>query len=141
MIPPVASTLLTIVLAQSATPAVPPTASKMATLAGCIERDRSAPGQYTFADSDGISRFRLSGKNLKKFVGKRVEIVGGPPGKRVAFRTGLWPSPNVAAQAGGMDPARAAVANLPGGAADGVGPMVLPEFHVVELRGIDGGCS
>ena len=141
MFPSVASSLLTVALAQAATPAAPAASSKLTTLSGCIERDRTAPGQFTFADSDGISRFRLTGKNLKKFVGKRVEIVGGPPGKRVVFRTGLWPSPNVAAQAGGMDPARAAVANLPGGAADSAGPMVLPEFRVVELRGLDGGCG
>ena len=141
MLPTVASSLLTLVLAQAATSAPPGASSKMTTLSGCIERDRTAPGQFTFADSDGISRFRLTGKNLKKFVGQRVEIVGGPPGKRVAFRTGLWPSPNTAAQAGGMDPARAAVAALPGGASDTAGPLTLPEFRVIQLRSIEGGCG
>jgi hypothetical protein len=83
----------------------------------------------------------LTGKNLKKFVGRRVEILGGPPGRRVTFRTGLWPSPNVAAQAGAMDPAQAAIANLPGGAADAVGVSPLPEFHVSQLRGVEGACE
>ena len=78
MFPSVASSLLTVVLAQAATPATPtPNAasSKLTTLSGCIERDRTAPGQFTFADSDGISRFRLTGKNLKKFVGMGADLV------------------------------------------------------------------
>ena len=99
---------------------------------------------------DGFSYvFRIGADNkvvrLKVAIGRRVddrvEIVGGPPGKRVAFRTGLWPSPNTAAQAGGMDPARAAVAALPGGASDTAGPLTLPEFRVIQLRSIEGGCG
>ena len=66
---------------------------------------------------------------------------GGPPGKGITFRTGLWPSPNVAAQAGALDPAKAAVANLPGGAADAVGVNPLPEFKVIRLRGVEGACQ
>ena len=115
-------------------------ASKEIRLNGCISRDTAMPGQFNFLDGDSGGRYRLTGKNLKKFVGQRVEIVGGPPGKGVTFRTGLWPSPNVAAQAGAMDPAQAAVARMPGGAADAPGARQLPEFHVIRLRGVEGSC-
>jgi len=114
---------------------------KQVRLNGCISRDGIRPGQFNFLDNDSGDKYRLTGKNLKKFVGQRVEIVGGPPGKGVTFKTGLWPSPNVAAQAGAIDPAQAAVARMPGGAADAPGASALPEFRVVRLRGVDGACQ
>ena len=110
-------------------------------LNGCISRDQVRPGQFNFLDDDSGGRYRVTGKNFKKFVGQRVEIVGGPPGKGITFKTGLWPSPNVAAQAGALDPAKAAVANLPGGAADAVGASPLPEFRVIRLKGVEGACQ
>ena len=110
-------------------------------LNGCISRDGKLPGQFNFLDNDSGFQYRLTGKNLRKFVGARVEIVGGPPGKGVTFKTGLWPSPNTAAQAGALDPAKAAVARMPGGAADAPGASTLPEFHVIRLRGVDGACQ
>ena len=116
-------------------------ASKELRLNGCISRDAKTPGQFNFREDDTGDRYRLTGKNLKKFVGQKVEIVGGPPGKGITFRTGLWPSPNVAAQAGAMDPAQAAVARMPGGAADAPGGSALPEFRVVRLRGVEGACQ
>jgi len=119
----------------------PTTESKEIRLNGCISRDVIRPGQFNFLDNESGFKYRLTGKGLRKFVGQRVEIVGGPPGKGVTFRTGLWPSPNTAAQAGALDPARAAVANLPGGAADGVGVSPLPEFKVIRLRGVEGACQ
>jgi hypothetical protein len=119
----------------------PASDSKEIRLNGCISRDAIRPGQFNFQDNASGFKYRLTGKGLRKFVGHRVEIVGGPPGKGVTFRTGLWPSPNTAAQAGALDPARAAVANLPGGASDGVGVNPLPEFKVVSLRGVEGACQ
>ena len=41
--------------------------------------------------SEGAKYAYVSGRSVK-FAGQRVEIVGGPPGKGVTFRTGLWPS-------------------------------------------------
>jgi hypothetical protein len=116
-------------------------ASKELRLNGCISRDAKTPGQFNFREDDTGDRYRLTGKNLKKFVGQKVEIVGGPPGKGITFKTGLWPSPNVAAQAGAMDPAQAAVARMPGGAADAPGASTLPEFRVIRLRGVEGACQ
>jgi hypothetical protein len=115
--------------------------SKEIRLNGCISRDTVRPGQFNFLDNGSGDRYRLTGKGLKTFVGHRVEIVGGPRGKGITFRTGLLPSPNVAAQAGAIDPAKAAVANLPGGAADAVAVNPLPEFHVIRLRGVEGACQ
>ena len=110
-------------------------------LTGCVAKDRAQPGQFTFQDTDGGSKYRLTGKGLKSFVGHRVEVVGGPPGKGITFRTGLLPSPNVAAQTGALDPAKVAVANMPGGAADAAGPNTLPEFHVIRLHDVEGACQ
>jgi len=125
--------------AQTTTPAKD--APKEVRLNGCISRDGIRPGQFNFLDNDSGDKYRLTGKNLKKFVGQRVEIVGGPPGKGVTFKTGLWPSPNVAAQAGAIDPAQAAVARMPGGAADAPGASPLPEFRVTRLHGVEGACQ
>jgi hypothetical protein len=115
--------------------------SKEMRLNGCISRDTVRPGQFNFLDNESGFKYRLTGKNLRKFVGQRVEIVGGPPGTGITFRTGLWPSPNTAAQAGALDPAKAAVANLPGGAADAPGVSPLPELKVLRLRGVEGACQ
>jgi hypothetical protein len=69
-----------------------------------------------------------------------VRLVGGPQGKRLSISGGLWPSPNVAAQAGAIDAAEASIARQPGGAASGTGGANLPEFRVVSVRSIDGSC-
>ena len=116
-------------------------APKQMRLNGCISRDTATPAQFTFLDTDSGGKYRLTGKGLKKFVGHRVEIVGGPPGKGITFKTGLLPSPNVAAQAGAIDTATAAVTNLPGGAADANIVNTLPELHIIRLRGVEGSCQ
>jgi hypothetical protein len=56
----------------------------------------------------------------------------------LTIKGGLLPNPNVAAQAGAMDPARAAMASA-GGAA-GPGAVDLPEFKVKSVRPVSGGC-
>src|SRR4029453_10306186 len=97
--------------AQDAKPSAKAAAadSKEIRLNGGISRDTTRPGQFNFLDNDSGDRFRLTGKGgLRKFVGRRVEIVGGPPGKGVTFRTGLWPSPNVAGPARAPAAAQAA---------------------------------
>jgi hypothetical protein len=141
----ISSALATMFALQSGSGPAPATTGgkdpKEIRLNGCIARDRIMPGQFTFLDNEGGGRYRLTGKGLKNFVGRRVEIVGGPPGKGITFRTGLLPSPNIAAQAGAIDPARAAVANLPGGAADANYNTPLPEFRVIRLRNVEGACQ
>jgi len=108
-------------------------------LVGCVSDDPSASGAFTFDESGG-GKYRLTGKSVRKYAGRMVRLVGGPQGKRLSIRGGLWPSPNVAAQAGAIDPAQASIARQPGGAASGTGGVDLPEFRVVSVRSIDGSC-
>jgi len=114
---------------------------KSLTIVGCVAADDDAPDKLTIEDKDGTT-YRLTGTSLKKYVGQRVEIVGtigGPGGLHVGF--GLLPSPNVAAQAGAMDPAQAAVATSRGGTTSATGGEVqLPEFKVTRVRAARGEC-
>ena len=109
-------------------------------LVGCVSKDPGTSGSFTFNESTG-SKYRLSGKSVRQYAGRMVRLVGGPRGKRLAIRGGLWPSPNVAGQAGAMDPAQESIARQPGGAAAGAGRFDLPEFRVVSVQGIDGSCE
>ena len=87
----------------------------------------------------GGDRYRLTGKDIKKFAGKKVEVVQSTS-KNFGIKGGLYPSPNVAAQAGALDPVQSAIATQPGsGAATGTGPD-LPEFRVGRVRAVQGEC-
>lgn len=113
------------------------------TLSGCVQPSDSAPNQFTFADEASPAKattYRLSGTNMKKYAGKRVEIVGGVVTPRLKISGGLRPSANVAAQAGAMDPTQAVIAGSSGGAASGTGSTELPEFRVKSVKTL-GGCS
>jgi hypothetical protein len=118
-------------------------APKALTLSGCVQPSESAPNQFTFADDVNpttSTMYRLSGRDMKKYAGKRVEIVGGVVGPRVKISGGLYPSPNVAAQAGAMDPTQAVIAGSSGGASSGTGNVDLPEFRVKSVKTLDGDC-
>jgi hypothetical protein len=108
-------------------------------LVGCVSDDPTASGSFTLDDSGG-SKYRLTGKSVRKYAGRMVRLVGGPQGKRLSIRGGLWPSPNIAAQAGAIDPAQASIARQPGGAASGTGGADLPVFRVSSVRGVEGSC-
>jgi hypothetical protein len=110
------------------------------TLSGCVSRDITAPGTFTFAETGTGTKYRL-GAVVRKYVGQRVEIVGAPVGRRPTIRGGLLPSPNAAAQAGALDPAQAAIASLPGGTNSGTGTVELPELRVTRVRGLAGSCQ
>ena len=109
------------------------------TLSGCVSPKPPAGSSFTFTAKDG-TKYRLTGKNVKNYAGQEVEIVGGE-GKKLTVKGGLLPSPNVAAQAGALDPAQAAIANLPGGGASGTGGVELPEFNVTRVRGLGESCQ
>jgi hypothetical protein len=112
---------------------------KTISLSGCVVRGEKAPEQYTLDDATE-GKYRLTGLNLRDYIGKRVQIAGGiVETKRLTIKGGLTPNANVAGQAGAMDPARAAVAAA-GGAA-GPGTVDLPEFKVKSVRPVSGGCS
>jgi hypothetical protein len=108
-------------------------------LTGCVSVSPSASGQFAFVDGASGGTYRLSGKDIKKYAGQRVLIVGDPNSKRPRFRMGLWPSPNVAAQAGALDPAQESIARQSGGAAS-TPDASFPELRVVRMRGVEGAC-
>ena len=113
--------------------------SKMITLSGCVERGETTPGQYTLSDKKEGSTYRLTGTDFREYIGRRVQIVGGVASRRFTIVGGLTPNANVAAQAGAMDPVRAA--NAAAGGTAGPGTVALPEFKVKSVRPVSGGCS
>ena len=123
--------------AQKSEPRKPP--PKPITLSGCVQRGESSPDQFTLSENKGSQIYRLTGTDLRDYVGRRVQLVGGVSSNRLKIVGGLTPSANAAAQAGAMDPARAATAAAGGSA--GPGTVELPEFRVKSVRPIDGSCS
>ena len=140
------NTLVATMFAMQAasTPATPaPTPASVAPvdktplrLSGCVARDGVAPSAFTFAQTGTDMKYRLGGVGAQKYVGQRVEIVGAPIKHGLAVSGGLVPSPNVAAQAGAIDPVKAAIASQPGGPSNGIGVVGLPEFRVTHIRGL-----
>jgi len=115
------------------------TVPKVVTLSGCVEKG-GTPNQYTLND-DVNGRYQVSGNGIDKYVGRRVEVAGTPGSTKFKVKGGLWPTPNVAAQAGDIDPAKAAIAAQPGGGAHGTGDVDLPTLKVRSVRTLDGGCK
>jgi len=114
-------------------------------MSGCVERDYTDAknaSAYTFVNDTDRRRYRVSGKSLSKYSGMSVQVVGVVVDTRkLKVAGGLWPSPNVAAQAGVFDPSgSAAVAALPGGPATGVGNVELPTLNVTQLSLGKGEC-
>ncbi len=109
------------------------------TLTGCVAKG-TTPNQFTIDDPVN-GRYEVSGSNIKKYVGQRVQVAGTPGSTRLRVKGGLWPTPNVAAQAGDIDPAKAAVAAQPGGPSSGTGTVDLPTFKVKSVRTIDRACE
>jgi hypothetical protein len=86
-----------------------PTPPKTITLTGCVERDDTTPDQFTVIDRNDGTKYRVTGKDFREYVGRLVEMDGGIVIKGLAIKGGLQPNPNIAAQAGALDPSRAAV--------------------------------
>ena len=102
----------------AAATAQPPKKPTTLTLSGCVQKSETPAGQFMLAD--GSSIYRLTGVDVRDYVGRRVEVVGRAP-RRLKIVGGLFPSANVAAQAGDMDPARAATAAADASARNGTG--------------------
>jgi len=126
--------------AQSAPASSPTTSRSPVELVGCVSNQPGASGAFTFDESSG-SKYKLTGKSVRKYAGQMVRLVGGPQGRKLSVSGGLWPSANAAGQAGGLDPAQESIARQPGGGGAGVGSKNLPEFRVVSVRTVDGSCS
>jgi hypothetical protein len=125
--------------AQSA-PASSPASRTPVELVGCVSNQPGASGAFTFDESTG-SKYRLTGKSVRKYAGQMVRLVGGPQGRKLSVSGGLWPSANVAGQAGAIDGAKESIARQPGGGGSGTGAADLPEFRVVSVRTVDGSCT
>jgi hypothetical protein len=115
-------------------------APKTVTLSGCVTKGKGQPNQFTL-DDDQNGKYPLSGNQIGHYLGQRVEIAGTTDTARVKIKGGLWPTPNVAAQGGSIDPVRAAIASQPGGGASGTGDTDLPSFRVKSVRTLEGGCQ
>ena len=113
-------------------------AIKTLTLTGCVEKG-STPNQFTVSDEHS-GKYQVTGGRMGRYVGQRVEIAGISDPSKLKVKGGLWPSPNAAAQAGAMDPTRAAVAAQPAGPASGTGDVDLPTLAVKSVRALARGC-
>ncbi len=121
----------TLTAAQS--PDTPQKGTNLTTLSGCV--DSSNRGRsFTLSDTLGET-YSLKGINMREFVGKRVEITGTP--RKLVIAGGLYPSPNVAAGAHGMDHTQAAMAAQAGPNSNMPRP---PEFTVKSVRALQGSC-
>jgi hypothetical protein len=125
---------------ESAKPAKPVKPATPITLTGCVQRGESMPDQFTLSEHKGSQIYRLTGPDLREYVGRRVRLIGGPPdSKRLRIVGGLTPTPNIAGQAGAIDPSRAATEAAT--ATTGPGTVELPEFRVKSVRPVSGSCS
>jgi hypothetical protein len=112
-------------------------APKTVTLSGCVAKGKGQPNQFTLDDEQN-GKYQLSGAQIGRYLGRRVEIAGTTDTSRLKIKGGLWPTPNVAAQ--GDDPVRAAIASQPGGGSFGTGDTDLPSFRVKSVKTLEGGC-
>jgi hypothetical protein len=142
MLPTLAVALL-LAQGQPAEPAKKADPNAPVTMNGCVTRDYTDSknaSAYTFVDGADGGRYRLKGNSLSKYSGMAVQVVGVIDTKKVKFVGGLYPSPNVAGQAGAIDPGKAAVAAMPGGGSNGVGNVDLPTLNVTRLSFGQGEC-
>jgi hypothetical protein len=99
----------------------------------------ATPNQFTLSDESG--KYVVTGARIGRYVGLRVEIAGVSDTAKFKVKGGLWPTPNVAGQAGAIDPARAAMAAQPGGPASATGEVDLPRVVVKSVRALDSKCG
>lgn len=130
-----ATTPQTAAAPQSA-PANQPPKNGNVTLSGCVEPSQTGKNAFTL-DDDGRT-YLLKGVDVRDFVGKQVEVIGAVP-KRLTIAGGLYPSANVAAQAGGIDPTKAAMAAQSGPTSQSPKPTV--DFTVKSVRLLSGACE
>jgi hypothetical protein len=126
-------------LAQTpgSSPQVPETPDVLVqSVSGCVSRSETGD-HFTLSDVKN-GAYELVGADVRKYVGKRVEAKG--MSRRLQIVGGLWPTPNVAAQAGAIDPLQAMTAAMPGGPSHGTGPEPLLELRVQKIRTVKGRC-
>jgi hypothetical protein len=124
------SLAILLISAQLATTSQPPGGADQPrlTAAGCVAGDAAPqPAKFTLFEPHRGLMYKLT-RPQRALSGKRVQVVGG-----------LLPTPNIAAQAGSIDPAIAATAatrvNLYGPT-----PFNRPKAHVETIRSRRGPC-
>jgi len=117
-----------------------PKKPKTVTISGCVERDAVSPEQFTIVDKTGGMKYRVTGKDFREYLGRPVQLDGGVVVKGVKISGGLQPNPNIAAQAGAIDPSRAAVQAATSGATTGP-DTDIQEFRVKDVKAIGGTCA
>ena len=127
--------------AQTTSSATKKDATKSITLTGCVARDAADATHFALADfTSGETTYRLTGPaDVRKYLGKRVTVSGSRV-EKVAIVGGLVPSTNVAAQAGAIDPTRAAMAAQGSEANGRPGTIQVPEVRVRTVREASGNC-
>jgi hypothetical protein len=126
--------------AHAQSPAPAPKAPTAVTMTGCVSARPDASGNYTFADAEGVSTYRLKGRKLSRFAGQRVEVVGGSAdGGGLAIRPRLV-GPMGGARGVALDPAQESIRRQPGGGGAGIGPA-YPEFRVSKVKTVSGACE
>jgi hypothetical protein len=125
---------------NSSSPPAKRDADKEMTMLGCVTRDATSNQQFTFTDSIDGTKYHMSGRSVNKFLGQPVQVVGIIDTRRLKVVGGLTPSPNIAAQAGAIDPGKAHVAAIDG-ATRGTGTgEALPTFKVTRVSAAPGEC-
>jgi hypothetical protein len=135
-----ATTLLLALALLGQSPQAPKTPAEPIKLTGCVSAKPGAGGDYTLTTAEEGSQYRLTGKDIRKFAGKKVEVTENTS-KGFRIRGGLYPSPNVAGQAGALDPAQAAIATQPGVKVPSDATVDLPEFRASRVRAVAGACQ
>jgi hypothetical protein len=124
-------------LGQQNEPKKNPPQSNIITLNGCVLNDRTQHNVYTLTEENDPTIYRLTGTNVKQYVGQRVEI-SAVMSKRPVIVGGLYPTPNVAAQAGAIDPGKAAVEQMIAGSNPAGRPTL--DLRVKSVRPVPGAC-
>ena len=120
-------------------PATPIAPARILLTAECVSASRDNIGQFRFQELQQGRRERLASTRIPQEPAQHVEIGGRSKVKRFTIRGGLWPSANIAAQAGALDPAQEAIARQLVGANRPPRPL-LAEFRVARVRDVNGAC-
>jgi hypothetical protein len=104
----------------------PPQPATPVVVTGCVTADQITPDQFTVRDAKSGISYRLHGVKIVAYENRRVRIVGG-----------LNPTPNIAAQAGAIDPTQAAIATTGQGI---LGSSRSLDLGVTSVRPVRGTC-
>lgn len=111
--------------------------STLTTLSGCVTPNADGRKTFTLVDATGGETYILNGMDTRTSVGKQMQVTG-TLAKRIRIADRLYPSPNVAAKAGAIDPGHAALAAQSQSNAQSSRPAI--EVNVKSVRLVPGSC-